>query len=65
MWFWFAFGFIIAVIGIVLMSIDACIEIKNICFNTDILGEGLATIGGVLSGVMFVCIGVMWLFAQK
>lgn len=64
MWFWFAFGFIVAVVGIVLTSSDTDIKIKNVSFNTETIGEGLATIGGVLSGVMFVCIGVTWLFTN-
>lgn len=64
MWLWFAFGLIIAVVGIVLASSDTDIKIKNVSFSTETLGEGLATIGGVLSGVMFVCIGAMWLFTN-
>lgn len=65
MWLWFVFGLIVAVVGIVLASSDTDIKIKNVSFDAETLGEGLVAIGGVLSGVMFVCAGVVWLFAQK
>lgn len=64
MWIWFASGLIIAVVGIILASSDTDIKIKNVSFDVETLGEGLSTIGGVLSGVMFVCIGAMWLFTN-
>lgn len=54
-------GFIFLIAGILIMASDWDIEIKNISFDSDILGQGLTITGGVLAFLMLFAKGVVWM----
>lgn len=60
-WTWFIFGMICLFAGIFIMASDVDISIKNISFNNNILGSGLAFTGGVLAFLMLFAKGFAWM----
>lgn len=54
-------GFIFLIAGIFIMASDWDIEIKNISFDSEILGQGLTITGGGLAFLMLFAKGVAWM----
>lgn len=61
MWFWFALGLILAIAGTFTMAYDDYIKIKELSFDSEMLGVGLIAIGAILSGIMFIGLAITWL----
>ena len=62
-WILFAFGLICLFAGILILASDMDIDIKNISFDSDILGQGLTITGGILTFLMLFAKGVAWLYS--
>lgn len=63
LWFWFVIGLIMAVAGILLIAYDDDICIKELYFDSETLGWGLAGVGGILAALMLFGNGIMWLIS--
>lgn len=61
LWFWFAIGLIITILGAFVTASDIDVEIKGYSFDQEILGYCMLTIGGLLSGAMLIASGINWL----
>ena len=62
-WFLLILGFICLFAGIFILASDMDIDIKGISFDSTLLGQGLATTGGVLTLLMLFAKGAAWLFS--
>jgi hypothetical protein len=60
-WFWFVFGLICLFAGIFIMASDVYVSIKDIKFDNNILGQGLAFAGGALAFLMLFAKGIAWI----
>ena len=61
LWFLFIIGCMMVVCGIVLIAYGNYVEIKGLMFDSEILGNGLTALGGVMVAIMLFALLVSYI----
>lgn len=67
LWLWFLIGFMMTVAGVFMIAAGTgsyYLTIKNVKFDCEILGWGLVAVGGILTVLMLLGLGICWVDAH-